>query len=478
LHQDAPDASTAGRRDARLAHGRRISLQQRVVLFLLADVLAIVGFGLLPILIGSRFGLYSSAAFEDQTIAIALTIILFLFISRVVRVYSNRRILDQNYSVRRLLTALCVTFAVLLAIGAAMKTSQAYSRLWFFSWAGLTCALAPMGRFIALAVTRKQLENGAFVFRAMSAGIFSDPLEPEEIARRTNNQVRTDYVLRLESLDQLERFADTIARDEIDQIYLVAPWVDAPLLLQKLQHLRQFSAEVFVLPDDGRIHSHQLGVAAFGDRLSLKAVDRAIDGWDLWLKRAQDIVVSATILTFFSPALAAIAIAIKLDGGGPVLFRQRRVGFNGRTFELWKFRSMYEEAADADAVLQTGRSDARVTRVGRFIRRTSLDELPQFFNVLQGAMSVVGPRPHALKTQAGGQALEDVADRYAARHRVKPGLTGWAQINGLRGELDTIEKVQKRVEYDIEYIENWSTGFDLKIILRTAILLVYDPSAY
>ena len=139
---------------------------------------------------------------------------------------------------------------------------------------------------------------------------------------------------------------------------------------------------------------------------------------------------------------------------------------------------MRAETTDHHASVQTSRDDPRVTAVGRIIRRTSLDELPQFFNVLQGSMSVVGPRPHALKTRAEGRPLEEVADFYAARHRVKPGLTGWAQINGYRGELDTIEKVQKRVSYDIEYIENWSTWLDIKIIMRTVMLVLYDPAAY
>lgn len=139
---------------------------------------------------------------------------------------------------------------------------------------------------------------------------------------------------------------------------------------------------------------------------------------------------------------------------------------------------MYTEQTDPNAALQTGKDDPRVTRVGRLIRRSSMDELPQFFNVLKGSMSVVGPRPHALGTRAEGQRLEELVDSYAARHRYKPGLTGWAQINGLRGELNSVEKLKRRVEHDIEYIENWSIWLDLKIILRTLMLVVYDPTAY
>ena len=170
----------------------------------------------------------------------------------------------------------------------------------------------------------------------------------------------------------------------------------------------------------------------------------AIDGWDRWLKRLQDVVVAVIAITLLSPLMLGVALAIKLDSPGPIIFRQKRIGLNGSIFELWKFRSMHAEHTDPGATCQTGRGDPRVTRVGRLIRRSSIDELPQFFNVLQGWMSVVGPRPHALETRAEGQLLEDLVNNYTARHRVKPGLTGWAQINGLRGEIDSSK--------------NWSSG--------------------
>jgi lipopolysaccharide/colanic/teichoic acid biosynthesis glycosyltransferase len=155
-----------------------------------------------------------------------------------------------------------------------------------------------------------------------------------------------------------------------------------------------------------------------------------------------------------------------------------RQGFNGVEFELVKFRSMFAEDADPASEVQTSANDCRVTRVGRFIRRTSLDELPQIFNVLQGHMSIVGPRPHALKTSAEGKLLGEAVSDYAWRHRVRPGITGWAQVNGLRGELNSVEKLRKRVQYDTDYIDNWSIGFDVAIVLRTVWLLFHDPNAY
>jgi lipopolysaccharide/colanic/teichoic acid biosynthesis glycosyltransferase len=176
--------------------------------------------------------------------------------------------------------------------------------------------------------------------------------------------------------------------------------------------------------------------------------------------------------------MALIAIAIKIDSRGPVLFRQKRQGFNNELIDVYKFRSMYVDQADAEADKLVTKHDPRVTRVGRLLRKTSLDELPQFFNVIKGDLSLVGPRPHALKAKAEEKLYADVVDGYFARHRVKPGVTGWAQINGWRGETDTEEKIQRRVEHDLYYIENWSVLFDLYILLMTPYALLKGENAY
>ena len=177
--------------------------------------------------------------------------------------------------------------------------------------------------------------------------------------------------------------------------------------------------------------------------------------------------------------MALTALAIKLDSKGPVLFRQKRYGFNNELIEVYKFRSMYVDQADANAARLVTKDDPRVTRVGRFIRKTSLDELPQLFNVVfKGNLSLVGPRPHALQAKAADRLYNDVVDGYFARHRVKPGITGWAQINGWRGETDTAEKLQHRIEHDLYYIENWSVPFDLYIIAMTPFRLLHTENAY
>ena len=207
-------------------------------------------------------------------------------------------------------------------------------------------------------------------------------------------------------------------------------------------------------------------------------IDRPIADWSMHRQVAVRQERGLLALLGLAPVMALVALAVKLDSRGPVLFRQKRYGFNNELIEIYKFRSMYVDQADANAAKLVTKDDPRVTRVGRFIRKTSLDELPQLFNVLKGELSLVGPRPHALQAKAADRLYQDVVDGYFARHRVKPGITGWAQINGWRGETDTAEKTQKRVEHDLYYIDNWSVLFDLYILLKTPLALLRGENAY
>jgi exopolysaccharide biosynthesis polyprenyl glycosylphosphotransferase len=206
--------------------------------------------------------------------------------------------------------------------------------------------------------------------------------------------------------------------------------------------------------------------------------DRPISGRSYALKLVEDLAFAGIALLFMAPLMLVIAAAINLDSPGPVLFKQRRFGFNNNLIEVWKFRTMRTDCADADADVQTTKQDPRVTRVGQFLRKSSLDELPQLINVLRGEMSIVGPRPHAVATKAEGQLFENVVYGYAARHRVKPGITGWAQVNGWRGETDTIDKIRKRVEHDLYYIDHWSVWLDLYIMVKTCLVVFRDENAY
>jgi exopolysaccharide biosynthesis polyprenyl glycosylphosphotransferase len=215
-----------------------------------------------------------------------------------------------------------------------------------------------------------------------------------------------------------------------------------------------------------------------GEMPLMTLFDRPISGIDATIKTAEDVILPLIILFFIWPLLLVIAVAIKLDSRGPILFRQLREGFNNQTFRVYKFRSMYDDRTELDGINQASRNDPRVTRVGRILRMTSLDELPQIFNVLQGDMSLVGPRPHAVSTRAGGRLFSDVVGSYAARHKVKPGITGWAQVCGWRGETDTEDKLIKRFEHDLYYIENWSLWLDLYILFRTIGSVLLPRNAF
>jgi Undecaprenyl-phosphate glucose phosphotransferase len=234
--------------------------------------------------------------------------------------------------------------------------------------------------------------------------------------------------------------------------------------------LSELPVDIHVLPLDAADLIGLAQIAEFGNMITLRVARRPLSATDRVIKRAFDIAAAIAGLTLFSPLLAVVGIAIKLDSPGPVFFRQTRHGFNNAPIRVFKFRSM-TVMEDGDAFRQAIRGDPRITRVGRVLRRTNIDELPQLFNVLLGDMSIVGPRPHAT---AHNQMFEQLISTFSRRHIVKPGITGWAQVNGYRGETDTLDKMRQRVEYDLHYIDNWSFLFDMKIIVMT----IFSKSVY
>lgn len=266
---------------------------------------------------------------------------------------------------------------------------------------------------------------------------------------------------------------------------LVAPGRhdDGDALRLVLEQARVSTLDVKVLPQLGGGATAPVGVghgtiSRIGDLPVIELQRRPLGPRALLLKRAEDLVVGSLMLVLLLPILVLVALAIRMDTKGPIFFRQPRVGLNGNVFEMFKFRSMHHHAVDPGAVRQTARGDKRVTRVGAVLRRHSLDELPQILNVLRGDMSIVGPRPHALAMTAQGMALEEAAKDYPARFRMKPGITGWAQTNGWRGNVDTVEKLVRRVEHDLFYIDNWSLGLDLLILRKTVSCVFSDDTAY
>lgn len=456
---------------------KRMFLENYVAIIMATDLASIGIGGLWQRTVEIGYFKYFNEALNAQAAVIAITICLFALVSQIFNAYRVRNILDRS-SVSRPIAAIVATFGLLILIGVATKTSENYSRLWFFSWLASALALTVALRLLIQTAARRKLAAGGYVYRALSVGLYADPLSGSDISEFSRGQAILIDEIRFNRLEEMDQLAQTIAHKHVDVVYHTAPWVDCPLLLQKLRKFNDLAAEIYVVPVDPRMRTNDLDPVSLGGRLSLHAAARPIAGWALWRKRALDVCVASFALALFAPVMALVALAIRLESPGAALFRQQRVGVNGRHFEVLKFRSMRIEATDALATRQTSRNDDRVTRVGRIIRRLSFDELPQLINVLRGDMSIVGPRPHAPGTTANGEALRDVCDDYAARHRVMPGLTGLAQVNGFRGELDTVDKARSRVAYDLAYIENWSLWLDLKIIFRTAALLVYDKSAY
>lgn len=280
---------------------------------------------------------------------------------------------------------------------------------------------------------------------------------------------------KLGSFDALAEFCRSAG---IDLIIVALP----PAAEDRILHLLK---KLWVLPIDIRISAHgsklklrERAYSRIGSVPFLPVFDKPMSDWGTAMKAIEDRLISGLALIALSPLFAIVAIAIKLNSRGPVFFQQIRYGFNNEPIHVLKFRSMYTDQCDARATKLVTKDDPRVTSVGRFIRKTSIDELPQLINVLRGDLSLVGPRPHALQAKAADQVYDEAVDGYFARHKMKPGITGWAQINGWRGETDTLEKIEQRVAHDLHYIEHWSLFLDLYILIKTPLSLLDTKNAY
>jgi Undecaprenyl-phosphate glucose phosphotransferase len=285
-------------------------------------------------------------------------------------------------------------------------------------------------------------------------------------------------IRRARKIGKIADLAAYARQHRVDLIIVAIPFTAEARLLGMLKRLWEVPVDIRI---SGPASALQFGSSTYGYIGKLPVLplfDRPLKGWGLFIKSIFERTLAGLALLAFSPVMIAIAIAVKLESKGPAIFRQQRYGFNNELIEVYKFRSMYVDRTDAHAAKLVTKDDPRVTCVGRFIRKTSLDELPQLINVLTGQLSLVGPRPHATQAKAAGSLYEQVVDGYFARHKVRPGITGWAQVNGWRGETDTREKIEQRVKHDLEYIDRWSLLLDLKIILRTPLALVKGENAY
>ena len=281
--------------------------------------------------------------------------------------------------------------------------------------------------------------------------------------------------LELPLTGRIDSVADFVRANRVDQIYIALPMASQPRILKLLDQLRDTTASIFFLPDIFLYDLIQARVDTVAGLPVVAVCETPFHGTTGVIKRLADVCLSSAAIVLAAPLMIGIAIAIKSTMPGPVLFKQRRYGLDGEQIVVWKFRTMKVQE-DGPVVKQATKDDDRITPLGGFLRRTSLDELPQFFNVLQGRMSVVGPRPHAV---AHNEMYRKLIKGYMIRHKVKPGITGWAQVNGARGETDTIEKMRTRIEFDLEYLRNWSVRMDLLIIWRTVLQAVRgDENAY
>ncbi len=412
---------------------------------------------------------------------------------QVVDIYQVQAFRGYENPSLRLASAWSVVFLIVIGFSFFAKASDQFSRVWLGSFyvIGLFSLLVfrrallslvnrwtHQGRLDRRAVIVGADENGAALIDSIAAqgdtdihivGAFDDRGDERSFPAVSGFP-------KLGIVDDLVEFA---RRTRVDLVIVSLPISAESRILQMLKKL-------WVLPVDIRLaaHSNKLRFrprtySYIGKIPVLDVFDKPVTDWDVVMKWLFDKIVGSLILIAVSPIMLVTAIAIKLDSRGPVLFKQRRYGFNNELIEVYKFRSMRVDQCDATASKLVQKDDPRVTRVGRFIRKTSIDDLPQLFNVVfKGNLSLVGPRPHAVHAKAENRLYDDAVDGYFARHRVKPGITGWAQINGWRGETDTQEKIQQRVEHDLYYIENWSVLFDVYILAATPFALLKTENAY
>jgi len=353
-----------------------------------------------------------------------------------------------------------------IALDGILKMPNRAAQLWIGSWLLLALALLTVARTVAAEVQQRLQRSGRLATTVMVVGARAsiDRLLPRlSGAGGPAMTVAEAFDVDSRPCDQLVEALTKAARTrDIDEILISLPWSCPTPLDTFLRALGNLSITVRLLPELPPTSFSCLHVATPCGLPAISVIERPLSDCQMALKRAEDIIISSLALVVAAPVMALIALLIRLDSPGPALFRQERWGFNARPISVLKFRTM--RLHDDPTTTQATRDDPRVTRIGRILRRTSLDELPQLINVLRGDMSLVGPRPHAV---AHNERYAALIDNYLARHRVKPGITGLAQVNGCRGITDTLDKMQRRVAYDLRYIEQWSLLLDMKVLLKT-----------
>jgi Undecaprenyl-phosphate glucose phosphotransferase len=376
-----------------------------------------------------------------------------------------------------------IGLAGLLAIAVTLAAAAAFGVLWRIAptWLAATAVIGGFGLLVgraAMAAAIRRMPRTARRAAILGAGpqaarliaaLRHDPAGLELVGLADERGTRAaPPPAGLPMLGGLAQLTEMIRRGELDVVVIALPWSSEGRINALVEQLSALPVELRLAPDLMAARLGRDGEPLVPPLLCAKP----ISGLAALMKGVSDYLLAGTALAIAAVPMVLIALAVKLDSAGPVLFRQRRTGFNDQPFDVFKFRTMYHDVADHEAMRQVLLGDPRVTRIGAILRRTSLDELPQLFNVLRGEMSFVGPRPHAPGTRAGNRRFDEVVANYAARHRVKPGLTGLAQVRGFRGPTPSEDQILRRVESDLEYIARWSLWLDFTIILRTLLVVV------
>jgi polysaccharide biosynthesis protein PslA len=417
-------------------------------------------------------------------------------VNAVLRLYDPTVVLRPWPMIDRVLTALSIAFGSLATMVYLSGMPFVYPSAWklglfIFSFLSICAARLGLGHAIVRLGSQQRLSrnvaiigSGGHAKRLVSqlermrvpwtrvVGVFDD--------RARSSNVRTPKRLggRYPVLGTTDDLIELTRHIRVDEILLALPWTAEGRISELLAKVQVIPANVHLWPDVPCSAFFTRQVTLLDGLPVVTMASKPIDGWGNIGKWALDKILATVALLLSFPLLSLVALLIKLESHGPIFFRQPRLGFNNQIFHVYKFRTMLHAARDSGAERLVTRNDPRVTRIGRVLRATSIDELPQILNVLLGDMSLVGPRPHALKAKAGGQPYHEVVAEYALRHRMKPGITGWAQINGWRGETDTEEKLVRRVEHDLYYMNNWSILFDLYILAMTVLKVPFQKSAY
>ena len=425
--------------------------------------------------------------------AIAGVSLLSMLAFQIADIYQVQAFRGHEKQYFRLASAWSVVFLIVIGVSFFAKAGDQFSRIWLGSYFAIGLVVLIAFRRCLFVVVRRWTREGRLTRRTAIVG--GGPAG-EALVQAMRDQGDSDVRLiglfddrgddrspdaisgarKLGTVDDLVEFA---RRTRVDLVIFSLPIMAEGRILQMLKKL-------WVLPVDIRLsaHSNKLrfrprSYSYIGSVPVLDVFDRPITDWDVVMKWLFDKVVGGLALIFAAPFMLLVALAIKLDSKGPVFFKQNRHGFNNENIDVYKFRSLYTHMTDHSVQKSVTKDDPRVTRVGRFIRKTSIDELPQLINVVfKGNLSLVGPRPHAVNQKIENRQFDEAVDGYFARHRVKPGITGWAQINGWRGELTSSDAIKHRVEHDLYYIENWSLMFDAMILARTPLALLKSDNAY